>query len=87
MMGVDTYDRLDTTAIRVNELNEMHPVFEDVFEHIPEQLDLPNVSQYYRIQRQVGSMGDDLLRLQNGLPFFASYPVGDGSVFSFGGSA
>ncbi len=81
MMGVDTYDRLDTAAIRVNELNEMHPVFDEVFEHIPEQLDLPNVSQYYRIQRQVGSMGDDLLRLQNGLPFFASYPVGDGSVF------
>ncbi len=81
MMGIDTYDRLDTSAIRVSELNELHPVFEDVFEHIPEQLDLPAAAKYFRIQRQVGSMGDDLLRLQNGLPFFASYPVGDGSVF------
>ncbi len=81
LLNADTYDRLDTTSMRVSSLNELHFIFDDVFEHLPEQLDLPRASQYYRISRQVGSMGEDILQLQNGLPFFASYPVGDGKLF------
>lgn len=79
--GIDTYMRLDTSSVRVSSLNEMHVLFDGVFEHIPENIDLPNVSQYYAISRTVGSMGEDLLLLQNGLPLFSSYPAGDGKVF------
>ncbi|TVR41518.1 MAG: hypothetical protein EA394_06215 [Bacteroidia bacterium] len=80
-MGVDTYGRLDTTSIRVSVLNEMHAVFEGVFEHLPENVDLPGVSKHYAISRTIGSMGENILQLQNGLPFLASYPVGNGRVF------
>ncbi len=81
LLNADTYESHDTTSMRVSSLNERHPVFDDVFEHIPEQLDLPGASQYFRINRQVGSMGEDILQLQNGKPFFASYPAGDGKLF------
>ncbi len=81
LLNADIFEGHDTAAVRVSSLNELHPVFDDVFEHIPEQLDLPRASQYYRINRQVGSMGEDILQLQNGLPFFASYPAGDGKLF------
>ncbi len=80
-LGVDTYVRLDTTRMRVSSLNELHPLFEGVFEHIPENIDLPAASQYYVISRPLGSMGEDLLQFQNGLPFFASHPAGSGQVF------
>ncbi len=81
LLNADTYERHDTTSLRVSSLNELHSVFDDVFEHIPEQIDLPRASQYFRISRQFGSMGEDILQLQNGLPFFASYPAGDGKLF------
>ncbi len=80
-LDVDVYSRLDTTDIRVSMINEMHPLFEGVFEQIPENIDLPNVSSYYEISRSQRSTGMDLLQLQNGLPFFASYRSGDGRVY------
>ncbi len=80
-LGVDAYARLDTTGMRVSSLNELHPLFEGVFEHIPDNIDLPVASKYYAISRPLGSMGEDLLQFLNGLPFFASYPSDAGQVF------
>ncbi len=81
VFGTDPFVRRDTTSMRVSSLNEMHVLFDGVFEHIPENIDFPRVNQYYALSRAIGSMGEDLLQLQNGLPFFSSYPAGDGKVF------
>jgi len=80
-LDVDTYSRLDTTGIRVSMINEMHPLFDGVFEQLPENIDLPNVTSYYQIARTQRSTGMNLLQLQNGLPFFASYRSGNGRVY------
>ncbi|MDR4989192.1 MAG: BatA and WFA domain-containing protein [Bacteroidales bacterium] len=80
-MDVDSYTRLDTNSLRVSEINELHPLFEGVFEELPENIDLPRVSSYYAVSRQLRSSGQNLLVLQNGLPFFASYAVGEGAVY------
>ena len=80
-MGVDVYSRLDTNEIRVSSINELHPLFDGVFEQIPDNIDLPGVSRYYTIARSQISTGMDLLQLQNGLPFFASYRSGAGRVY------
>ncbi len=79
--GIDTYSHIDTTAMRVGSLNEMHVLFDGVFEHIPENIDLPRTSKYIAISRTTGSMGEDLMTMQNGLPFFSSYPSGAGRIF------
>lgn len=80
-LDVDTYSRRDTTGIRVSMINEMHPLFDGVFEQLPENIDLPNVTSYYQIAPTQRSTGMNLLQLQNGLPFFASYRSGDGRVY------
>ena len=80
-MNLDTYARMDTTAIRVGEINELHPLFEGVFEHIPENIDLPRLERHYPVRRQVRSQGETLLQLQNGMPFFSSYRAGEGAVY------
>ncbi len=80
-LSVDAYMPLDTTSMRVSEVNELHSIFQDVFEEIPENIDLPRSRKYYPIDRQLGSRGEDLLRLQNGRPFFSSHPAGEGMVY------
>lgn len=80
-LGVDVYSRLDTTMVRVNMINELHPLFDGVFEQIPENIDLPRASRYYAITRTQRSSGLNLLQLQNGLPFFSSYRSGSGTIY------
>lgn len=80
-LGIDTYAPKDTTRMPVTSINELHSLFEGVFEHIPENIDLPRAQQHYGISRQTRSPGQDLLQLQNGLPFFASYGAGRGVVY------
>ncbi len=80
-MNLDSYASLDTTTIRVSVINELHPLFDGVFDHLPENIDLPRISKHYPIRRQVISQGETLLQLQNGTPFFAAYQKGDGNVY------
>ncbi len=80
-IDVDVYSRLDTTNMRVGSINELHPLFDGVFEQIPENIDLPEASRYYTIARSQRTSGMDLLQLQNGFPFFASYRSGEGRVY------
>ncbi len=69
------------SATRVTSLNELHEVFAGVFEAIPENIDLPQVQQYYPIRQDRTSQGQFLLQLQNGQHFFSSWLWGKGRVF------
>lgn len=80
-LGIDRFDQIDTTAVNVSSVNELHRLFDGVFEEIPEQMDLPRAFSHYVISRQVGAGGDVLMQMQNGRPFFTSYNVGGGSVY------
>ncbi len=80
-LGIDRYDQIDTTAVNVSSINELHGLFDGVFEEIPEQMDLPRALSHYVINRQVGTGGDVLMQMQNGRPFFTSYNVGEGRVY------
>lgn len=80
-VGIDRFERADTTASDVSSINELHRLFDGVFEEIPDQMDLPGAFRYYAISRQVGTGGEVLMTLQNGRPFFTSYNVGDGKIY------
>ena len=79
-MEADAYNSLETVSQRVISLNEQHPIFEGVFEEVPDNIDLPAVSRYFAIEARAASAGETLLWLQNGLPFMISYPQGEGSL-------
>ena len=80
-IGADLYTRADTATTRVSDLNDRHPVFTDVFEHIPEHIDLPRVDQHYVISRRLTSDSRHLMQMQNGLHFLSSQAVGRGQLF------
>ena len=80
-IGIDRFDQLDTTAVNVSSINELHSLFDGVFEEIPEQMDLPRAFSHYVVSRQMGAGGDVLMQMQNGRPFLTSYNVGEGRVY------
>jgi hypothetical protein len=81
VMGLDIYSRLDTTRMRVSGLNELHEVYTDVFESIPENMDVPVANQYYVMSRTVRSESETLMSLQNGQTFLSSQRHNQGKVF------
>jgi hypothetical protein len=80
-MGLDIYTRLDTTSTRVSTIDELHLVYRDVFDELPDQVDLPAVSGHYQITGTAASRAQHLLLLQNGNPLLSYQAVGDGEVF------
>ncbi len=81
MAGADQFTGLDTVPTSVGSMNELHPLFEGVFEHLPERVDLPLVQQYYMVQRQTQSLREDILQLRNGLPLVSAFTVGEGKLY------
>ncbi len=80
-MNVDLLGAIDTTGFLVSKLSSDHPLFQGVFEKIPNNPDLPQIRKHYRIARTTRSLGWPLMVLQNGNPLISSYRVGQGSVF------
>lgn len=69
----------DTVATRINNMLEYHPFFDEMFNKIPENADLPSVRVHYRLIPGPGSY--NLISLLNGNPFLTYNKVGQGSVF------
>ncbi len=61
---------------KINYLDKEHPVFQDVFEKVPKQTDLPNVIKYLNLPN-----GNTLLKMSNGAPFINEYKIGNGRIF------
>ena len=69
----------DTNAVRVDRIDLDQPFYRDVFETLPNNVDLPVVRQRHRLRMPPGS--DVLLRLQDGDPFLAAHGVGQGRIY------
>ncbi|MBM3435536.1 MAG: hypothetical protein FJY07_04870 [Bacteroidetes bacterium] len=74
---------IDTSDMRINQINLEHPVFANVFDEIPENIDLPIVFKHFPIITQVRSRHESLLRLMNGESFISEFKVGKGRLFLF----
>ena len=82
-LKVDNFGPLDTTDTKVSYINLEHPLYSDVFDEMPENIDLPVVFQRYKIQVNTRSRQEKLLELMGGMPFLNSYRVGEGKVYLF----
>lgn len=83
--NLNTAFLLDKSAIetRVTEINTLNRVYDDVFESVPENIDLPVVQSHYPIRQQSNSLMESLLDLQNGNIFMGAEPAGNGMVYLF----
>jgi hypothetical protein len=71
----------DTAGTRVTEINTDNQVYNDVFESIPENIDLPVVKYYFPVEMLPRSGQEPLLTLQNGRIFLSVQPVGKGFIY------
>ncbi len=80
-MGSASYLPLDTAGTRTIAINADHPLYQNVFETIPENIDLPAVHKHYPIARLTRSDQEWLMKLQNGDMFLSVQSVGNGMVY------
>lgn len=72
---------LNTTQSKVSSIELKHPLFKDVFETLPQNLDLPQVNRYFSFLENNNSNKENLLLLPTNKLFFARYQIGNGQIY------
>ena len=80
-LQINTYEAIDTTNTKVDQLNLHHPVFADVFEKLPENMDFPNVFSFYSFAQHQLNLKEYLLKMLNGKDFLNACISGKGMVY------
>ncbi len=80
-MRCNYYQPMDTGNMKVSYINLDHPLYDDVFDEIPENIDLPMVFKRFPLTRQTRSRQEVLLRMQDGTAFLNVQYVGAGKVY------
>ncbi len=80
-LGLDRIAGLADEEERVRRLDDKQPIFEDVFESVPRNIDLPKANLHFTFQRSTNSSGQVILAFRDGSPFVAEYPYGNGKVY------
>ena len=82
-LGVVLSSEIDTNATTFDEIVYGHDFFDDVFDKIPQNADLPDVYRYYHLK----SLGKypiyTLVSMRNGSPYLLEVPWGRGTIFLF----
>lgn len=69
----------DTGLSRLQKLEVNHPFFKNLFDRVPQEIDLPTYSYLYA---QDKALSQALLTTQSNQAFFSLTPVGEGSLFT-----
>ncbi len=80
-LGSAIYLTLDTAGTKTTAINADHPIYQDVFESLPENIDLPVVHRYFPITRSTRTDQEWLMRMQNGNMFLSVQSVGSGLIY------
>jgi len=73
--------KADTQTVKINKINFSHPLFNDVFDKLPENINLPSVKKHYLLNSAAQTNSESLLTLQNGNPFLSVFYAGKGFLF------
>ncbi len=80
-MKLPAVTELVTAQSKVAAIELKHPLFKDVFEELPRNLDLPQVNRYFSFRENNNSNKENLLQLPANKLFFARYPQGSGHFY------
>jgi len=80
-LNVSNFAGLDTANTRVDKINLNSEIYNDVFEKIPENIDLPKLNSHFIISKNSKSTEEVLLRIQNGNSFLSKFNVNRGKVY------
>jgi len=82
-LGINHYTRADTQQTQVGKINLQHSLFQDIFDEIPENMDVPNVNFHFAIDNSIVEGREELMTLQNENPFLLKYQMGNGKIYLF----
>lgn len=68
-------------TIQSTQLNLTHPVFENMFETVPRNIDLPKAYQYFRFSQQTRTSKQSLIYGQGNSAILSAYKVGKGNFY------
>ena len=81
LLNIDHYQKLNEQEIKIQYLEDKHPLFDGVFETINERLNYPKIKQYYTIGQQSRSVGVPILILEDNNGFLNEYQLAKGKVY------
>ena len=72
---------IDTTSQSATTLQQGSDLVKDLFEHIPDNVQLPVASWHYQVQSGYTANAQSILSFRNGDPFFAKYTPFKGTLY------
>jgi len=82
-LSSNTYSQLSVNENKIAKMNVENELFNDVFEKIPENMDLPLVKKYFSMTKNSRTTEEKLLQLQNGESFLSKFTFGKGKMYLF----
>ena len=82
-LNIHYFTKLDTQKRKVNWLNLKHEIFKDVFNDIPERIDMPKTKMHYSLSNSIKSNMERVLSLDNGTALLSNYKKENGNIFLF----
>lgn len=80
-LGVATYGERFAERREVSQINTQSEVFSDVFERLPNNMDMPFASSGYELSGFGGAIEENLLTFRGGRAFVSGYKSGSGKVY------
>jgi len=79
--GDISFDETDTSRQQVISIQQAHPLLQDVFEKIPENVQLPVTTKRYLINAGLTANQQALMSFRDGRPFLAQYTLDQGKLY------
>lgn len=80
-LGANSITGFNEQPQEMASLNLQQNVFKDVFERVPDNMNLPKVFKYYTFSRSSTSNEEAVLTLKDGSSFFSRYPTKGGNLY------
>ena len=80
-VNANYYNNLDSADTKTAKINLEHEIYKNVFEGIPENMDLPFIQSHFVISKSVRSNEEYLLKMQNGDILLSRYLYGKGKIY------
>ena len=77
----NSFSGVDSAKKRIEDVSFDHPLYDGVFEEIPENIDLPTVNFNYVTKQQIKNNEQQLLRLSNNRSYLSLYNYKLGKVY------
>jgi len=80
-VNVDYPTQLSNQSVKANEINLSHPMFLDIFDALPKNIDLPVASKFWFSSAQTKTTKQILISAQGNLNLFNVYPTKKGNIY------